>query len=276
MSKPPVLPELYTGEKSWIEWMDHFESIAAVCEWNDEAKLKWLRVRLTGRAGAAFRRLPEATRADFTETMKALQERFEPESKKELYRAELQTRTKKRNEDWAAFGDDLKLLADRAYPDLPDKARERFALNQYLTQLDNTQVAFGVRQAKPKVVDEAVRLTLEMESYLQPTRPSRTSPTLAGDHDSNVIGAASSQLRNDPLQQILERMDRLETELQSVRQPQKVGPSGDRGSTSSRKPRSRERVPTCWNCGGEGHLARDCPSPKKSPQQQGNDKPSMQ
>ena len=154
--------------------------------------------------------------------------------------------------------------------------RERFALNQYLMQLDNAQVAFGVRQAKLKVVDEVVRLTLEMESYLQPTRPSRTSPTLTSDYDSDVIGAASSQLRNDPLQQILEHMDCLETELQFVRQPQKVGPSSDRGSTSSRKPWSRERVPTCWNCRGDGHLARDCPSPKKSPQQQGNDKPSMQ
>ena len=204
---------------------------------------------------------------DFKETVEALQERFEPESKKELYRAELQTSTKKRNEDWAVFRDDLKLLADQTYPDLPDEAREGFTLKQYLTQLDNAQVAFCVRQAKPKVVDEVVRLTLEMESYLQLTRPSRTSPTLTGDYGSDVIGAASSQLRNDPLQQILERVDRLETELQSVRQPQKVDPSSDRGSTSSRNPWSRERVPTCWNCGGEGHLARDCPPPK-SPQQQ--------
>ena len=77
--------------------------------------------------------------------MKALQERFEPESKKELYRAELQTSTKKRNEDWAVFRDDFKLLADRTYPDLPGEARERFTLNQYLTQLDNAQVAFCVR-----------------------------------------------------------------------------------------------------------------------------------
>ena len=90
------------------------------------------------------------------------------------------------------FGDDLKLLTDWAYPDLPDKAREWFALNQYLTQLDNAQVAFGVRQAKPKVVDEAVRLTLEMEPYLQPTRPSRTSPTLANDYNSDLISAATN------------------------------------------------------------------------------------
>ena len=92
------------------------------------------------------------------------------------------------------FGDDLTLLADRAYSDLPDKARKWFTFNQHLTQLDNAQVAFGVRQSNPKVVDEAVRLTLEMESYLQPTRSSRTSPTLAGDYDSDVIGEGGGEL----------------------------------------------------------------------------------
>ena len=50
--------------------------------WDDAAKLKWLRVRLTGRAGTVFRRLPEATRGDFKEAKKALKKRFEPDSKK--------------------------------------------------------------------------------------------------------------------------------------------------------------------------------------------------
>lgn len=136
-SKPAVLPELYSGEKSWDEWIDHFDSVATVCGWDDAAKLKWLRVRLTGRAGTAFRRLPEATRNDFKEAVQALRKRFEPESRKELYMTELQTRTKKRNEDWASFGDELRKLADKAYPDLQEEARERFALNQYLAHLEH-------------------------------------------------------------------------------------------------------------------------------------------
>ena len=65
MNKPPVLPELYTGEKSWDEWYDHFDSIATVCEWDDAAKLSWLRVRLSGRAATTLSRLPEETRVNF-------------------------------------------------------------------------------------------------------------------------------------------------------------------------------------------------------------------
>jgi len=61
-NKPLVLLEILTGEKNWDEWTDHFDSVATVNEWDDETKLKWLRVRLTGRAATAFRRLPETTR----------------------------------------------------------------------------------------------------------------------------------------------------------------------------------------------------------------------
>jgi len=54
------------------------------------------------------------------------------------------------------------MLTDRAYPDLPEEARECFALNQYLAhiQVDNPQVTFSVKQIKPNTVDDAVRSTL--------------------------------------------------------------------------------------------------------------------
>ena len=44
---------------------------------------------------------------------------------------------KRRNEEWSLFGNDLKQLADKAYPELAEEAREHFALNQYLAQLSH-------------------------------------------------------------------------------------------------------------------------------------------
>ena len=35
-TKPAVLPELYTGDKSWDDWIDHFDSVATVNEWDQE------------------------------------------------------------------------------------------------------------------------------------------------------------------------------------------------------------------------------------------------
>ena len=69
---------------------------------------------------------------------------------------------KRRNEGWVDFGEDLRLLADKAFPDLDDAAHKRLALNSYLS---NSQIAVGVQQRRPKMIDDAVRLTVELESY---------------------------------------------------------------------------------------------------------------
>ena len=71
----------------------------------------------------AFRQLPDATCADYKLAKEALKKRFEPESHKEYYIAELRTRRRRKGEDWATFGEELKLTAERAYPDLGADAR---------------------------------------------------------------------------------------------------------------------------------------------------------
>ena len=142
--------------------------MAEVNEWDADAKKKWIRARLTGRVATAFRRLPEADRATFDKIVTALKKRFEPERRKELYIAEFQGRRKRRNEDWAAFCEDLKTLVERAYPALLAEAQELLALNQFLAQIEDPQLAFGVRQKTPTTIDAAVAATLELETYMKP------------------------------------------------------------------------------------------------------------
>ena len=92
-ARPLVLPEPLNGEGRWEEWAYHFESVADVNGWDATQKLKWLKVRLNGRAQIAFQRLSEEARADFKEVKKALTERFEPKSRKSRYQAEFQIRS---------------------------------------------------------------------------------------------------------------------------------------------------------------------------------------
>ena len=114
--RPLVMPDTFSGDGKFDDWKEHFENVAAVNSWTDDEKLLWLKVRLTGKAQKAFKRLGDADRVDYKKAMKALLERFEPASKRELYVAEFQVRRKKKTESWADFADDLMSLADKATP----------------------------------------------------------------------------------------------------------------------------------------------------------------
>ena len=58
-------------------------------------KLLWLPVRLTGKAQTAWKRLAPEAKQDFQAAKDALQKRFEPESKRQLYVVEFQTRKRR-------------------------------------------------------------------------------------------------------------------------------------------------------------------------------------
>ena len=284
MSKPLLLPEPYGGEAGgWAEWVDHFENVAAVNKWaTGEEKLKWLKVRLTGKAQTAFKKLPQDVKENYGECMKSLQRRFDPDSKRQLYVAELSARTRHKDEDWATFGDVLRVLADKAYPDLEEKARERLALNQFLAQIENAQVAFGVKQKRPTNVEEAVVATIELESYLgssgKPLRVSAVSPQ-EPDPDVRVrradraeaVAAVSPLDEPQTVKLLGERLQRLEMLLE-----RQGSSTGRRTSKQTWEAESgRRKAVVCWTCGKKGHIARFCRS-RATEQHQGNFSPSVE
>ena len=249
--KPVVLPEVYSGEGSILDWIDHFEGVAAVNEWQDKQKLLWLRARLTGRALTTYKKFSEAVRGDFAAATDALKARFEPVSKQELYRAELHSRRRKKGEDWADLGQDLRTLADKAYPGLGENARQQLALQQFLSQIENAQVAFGVKQRHPSTVEEAVGATLELESYLMTPRVKAVSQVSSEREDALM----------DMLAQLMRRMDKLEATT-----PASLSERSRPLKTQSSQDRQRERQVICHKCGQPGHFAKGCAAQTSTPQ----------
>ena len=43
-TRPLVLPEKFDGTRNFEEWINHFESISAINNWNEEEKNLWVRV----------------------------------------------------------------------------------------------------------------------------------------------------------------------------------------------------------------------------------------
>ena len=280
MARPVLLPEPFSGESGisrWDDWIEHFEDCAAVNKWDsDEEKLKWIRVRLTGKAHTAYRRLAQDARTKYGECKDALRRRFHPDSSRDLHMAELQVRKRQNDEDWASFGDALRVLADKAYPDLEEKARERLALNQFLSQIEDSHLSFSVRQTRPKTVEAAVTTTIEMETYLGhsssksitgtvsiPTQQ-HSEPVCAVPHQKEPAVATVTTEGTKEMKLLVERLDRLEKLLQEPS-------SGSQGRPPLRRFGGRyggRSTVTCWSCGGMGHIARNCPVSSKQQQQE--------
>ena len=267
-AKPLVLPDTYDGSQCWDDWISHFENVADVNEWNDGSKLKWIKVRLVGRAQKAFQHLGEDAKADYAGVKAALRIRFEPESKQSRYRAELETRRKKREEGWADFTEDLRVLSEKAYPRLQPQARECLALTAFLKQISNPQVAFAVRQKQPRNLDEAVTATLEMESYVD---QSGTKGSVGSVQGETMITATSSQQDTCLLSLVEKLVDRVEKLEKGSRETRR----GDHPPVARIKNYQGRGVQhtygrACWNCGKTGHLAKNClkkPSQPENPNQ---------
>ena len=238
-SRPAVIPEAFTGDGEWTQWIYHFENTAAVNEWNNAKKLLWLKARLTRRAQLALQHLPEETRESYDGVKRAMQDRFEPPSRKGRYKVEFHARRKVQAEGWANFAQDLQNLADKAFPHLQAEARDQLALTHYLAQIENPQLAFSVKQQKPANLDAAVSATLEMESYL-PSKLMTARTDLEGSTKTDTVTAASTkedlESTSHLMKQLLERMGRMEVELHQSKQIQLSRRKTDSNSQPQRKP----------------------------------------
>ena len=82
-SRPVIVLNCFSGEGSYEDWIDQFESMAEINHWNDEQKLMWLKVRLTGRALMAFKKFPVMARNSYKSATIVLRERFKPDSRRD-------------------------------------------------------------------------------------------------------------------------------------------------------------------------------------------------
>ena len=216
---------------------------------------------MTGKAQNAWRRLTQEARAQYATAKSALRKRFEPDSRRELYAVEFQTRRRQKGESWAELADNLWLLADKAFPNLEEPVKEQLSLDRYLSLLDRPQLALAVRQKRPKTMDDAAAFTLEVESYLtlpvvssnqqQVSAVSEVPPT-----DNAPSGASVAAIHTQQGETIIKmlsafntRLDQLETAVYKGNQP----PLQPRNDTATNK----RRDPVIYRrCGKEGHFAR--------------------
>jgi hypothetical protein len=69
--------ELFTGKEKWEVWINRFEAVARLQDWNNKGKLQELLPRLQGAAGDfAFDQMSESTLNSYSKLVIELKNRF--------------------------------------------------------------------------------------------------------------------------------------------------------------------------------------------------------
>jgi len=120
---PVVMPDIYTGEEEWSDWLFQFESCAALNDWDDDLKCKFIIVRLKGTTGKALSDLDTETKKDWKKLTTELGTRFDTTTRPDLYKSEFMGRKKKRDRKLLRMGNSIRTLARKAYPSLSISVR---------------------------------------------------------------------------------------------------------------------------------------------------------
>lgn len=262
-----VKPEIYDGTDDWDQYISHFQNCADLGRWSETDKALTLSACLKGQARAFYLGLSPLDRTSYYRLVQKFSERFGSVRQQSRYLTKFETRKRKLGETIASLGDDLRLLAQRAYPDLGLDAQESLALHQFYKAI-SLEMKCRCIDRDCRTVESAVQVVERYEAILGEGSEKKRSNIRAVNNTPDLSSSSarpqSNRSYNKPrandrshsqsntdqmLQQVLDRLDKLE------------GAPTTRPRYSSYKPNYRRGA--CFVCQSPDHYLKDCPIFKK-------------
>ena len=279
LEKPKVFPAMYDGNTNWVDYEVHFSMVAEINGWDDRSKAVFLAASLRGSAQSVLSDLDERSRHSFRQLRAALNRRFGQDNQTELFRAQLRLRRKKADETLPQMAQDIRRLVRLAFPTADEHVREALAKEGFLDALVDTDLKWQVVQARPPTLDEAARVAVELEAFIQadkqrsgrggrpykamladvdkgpspeiPHRPAEPPGSRCMKLDSNE-DATTLELLVKQVQELAKNMESMK-----INQPGKNEREGQSQDTRRKFNRNRKNY-NCWTCGEVGHFSSEC------------------
>ena len=162
--KSKIKPQNFDGKDDLEEYLAQFELISELNNWTYKNKSLYLASSLTGDARGLLNELNENERRDFEAIVLALKSRFGSVNKAEVFRSELQTRIKGKNESIPELAQSIKKLTRKAYPGASLDVIETLALDYFIDAIPFRDIRIRLREVCPKTVSEAEKIAVRLDA----------------------------------------------------------------------------------------------------------------
>ncbi|XP_060600413.1 uncharacterized protein LOC132753887 [Ruditapes philippinarum] len=180
-------PKPYNGEEDLQDFLTQFEITAEINGWGYSQKSLYLASSLTGGARSLLSEMNERERRDFNSLEEKLKARFGSENKAEVFRTQLKTRTRGKNETIPEMAQSIRKMTRQAYPTASQDVIEALALDNFIDALNDSDIRLRLREIAPKNIFEAEKTAVRMEAHrLADRQRSKLVCTLGSTEKSQI------------------------------------------------------------------------------------------
>ena len=209
-----------------------------------------------------------------------LSRRYDPPEREEAHRAELRARTGRRNESADEFAENLKNLAQHAYPNADQNMLDNLVVERFREGHNNIELKKHLclypSTGLQYLISACVRLETHVELGTRAYKPNKGMYTVKGGDSSELSFDEVARTARKLGYQLRPWVDRQENRQQGNRNygnqenrgyagPNRFQNNGNNtqqarrfnqnGNTGARTPNKEVK---CWTCGNLGHYASNC------------------
>ena len=282
-ARPSSCPKVPTFDGSntaqFRPWIIQFEAIARHQGWTAGERVVRLVSSLTGPAANLLIGMTLEQLDNYNCLRTRLSRRYDPPEREEAHRAELRARTRRRNESADEFAENIKNLAQRAYPLADQNMLDNLVVERFREGHGNDELQKHLCLYPSNGLQDLIGACVRFETHIEIGSHARKS--------NEGLYTVQSGTKNElTLEEVTRAARRLGFGLRpwTVRQQNprgfsnnsparnrnggeqqqipKTNPNGNDNARTQNTPRRQTPLGEvkCWTCGRNGHYASDCRS----------------